>query len=80
MEEQIGQAVAIPTPVLSVSALWLGFLVVLGIFAIISAILLYHWNKYTFDRRAAQRAMVVYFSVSGVFILLLVVSLLSLTL
>jgi uncharacterized membrane protein YidH (DUF202 family) len=79
METYVGQAMVMPTPTLSVSTLWLGFLVVLGLFAIISAVLLYHWNKYAFDRRASQRAIAIYFSVSGVFILLIVVSLLSLT-
>jgi multidrug resistance efflux pump len=65
---------------LTPSVLWLGFAVIFGIFAIISAILLYHWNKYTFDAKVAKKAVVLYFSVSGIFMLLLVVSLLSLTL
>jgi cytochrome bd-type quinol oxidase subunit 2 len=65
---------------LTPSALWLIFALVLGVFAIISAILLYHWHKYTFDEKAAKKAMVLYFLVSGIFVLLLVVSLLSLTL
>jgi len=73
-------AVTQPPVFFTVSTLWLGFLVVIGVFAIMSAILLYHWNKYAFDRNAPRRAMTIYFSVSGVFILLIVVSLLSLTL
>ena len=65
---------------LTPGTLWLSFALVFGIFAIMSAILLYHWHKYTFDEKVAKKAMVLYFSVSGIFILLLVVSLLSLTL
>lgn len=62
------------------ATLWLGFALVFGVFAIISAILLYHWHKYTFNKGTAKKAMTLYFSVSGIFILLLIVSLLSLTL
>lgn len=62
------------------ATLWLGFALILGVFAIMSAVLLYHWHKYTFDKKVAKKAMTLYFSVSGIFILLLVVSLLSLTL
>jgi len=61
-------------------ALWLGFIVVVGIFAIISAVLVYHWRNYTFDKEVSKRVMRTYFYVSGIFVLLLTASLLSLTL
>lgn len=76
MDERGLDSLELVTP----ATLWLGFALVFGVFAIISAILLYHWHKYTFDKAVAKRAMTLYFSVSGIFILLLIVSLLSLTL
>jgi|AntRauTorckE6833_2_1112554.scaffolds.fasta_scaffold09357_4 multidrug resistance efflux pump len=76
MQERSLGSLELVTP----ATLWLGFALVFGVFAIISAILLYHWHKYTFDKRVAKKAMTLYFSVSGIFILSLLVSLLSLTL
>lgn len=65
---------------LTPSTLWLGFVVILGIFAIVSAILMYHWHKYAYNKAVAKRTITIYFSVSGVFILLLIVTLLTGTL
>lgn len=76
MQEGVVDSLELVTP----ATLWIGFVLVFGVFALISAILLYHWHKYTFEKRIAKKAMTLYFSVSGVFLLLLIVSLLSLTL
>jgi multidrug resistance efflux pump len=80
MEEAGEQMFSLQSGVLvTPTVLWLGFVLFLGVVAIISAILLYHWHKYTFDNKIAKKVMAVYFSVSGIFVLLLVVSLLIVT-
>lgn len=65
--------------IFSPSVLLIVFLLVLGIFSILSAILLYHWREYALNVAVAKKAMRVYFAVSGFFILILSVSLLALT-
>lgn len=59
------------------TALWLVLLLVIGGFAIISAVLLYHWNKYALRKEVAKKVISVYFVVSGIFILLLLGSLMA---
>lgn len=61
---------------MSFSVWWLVLLLVIGVFAILSAILLYHWREYALDKTIIKRVTRVYFLVSGSFILLMAVSLL----
>lgn len=58
------------------SVWWLVFLLAVGVFAILSAILLYHWREYALEKHIIKKVTRVYFIVSGSFILLLAVSLL----
>ncbi|MDZ7726475.1 MAG: hypothetical protein U5L75_02745 [Candidatus Campbellbacteria bacterium] len=60
--------------------LWWALLAVLVLFAVISSILVFHWRKYALGKEVVRRMIIIYFSVSGVFILSLVLLILSITL
>lgn len=43
------------------TAMQLGFFIMLGIYAIFTAILYYHWNTYADDRTVSRLTFVIYF-------------------
>jgi len=57
--------------------IWVGFGIVLFIFAVYSVILLYHWVRYAFTSLVTWPAMVIYFGVSFVLIGIMFFSALS---
>ncbi len=57
--------------------LWLVFLVIILIFIVVSAALTYHWKNYNVDSKVVVRIKKVYFWVSGVFLLAMLVSVIS---
>jgi len=57
--------------------IWIGFLIVLIIFAVYSVILLYHWIRYAFSSLITWPALVIYFGVSFVLISVMLFSALS---
>lgn len=60
--------------------LWWALLAIVGLFAIVSSVLVFHWRKYALGEKVIRRMMILYFSVSGIFILSLVLVILSITL
>ena len=50
--------------------LWLMFILAMIVYSLLSAILLYHWFAYSYARSQMKSISVVFFSVSGVFILI----------
>lgn len=55
--------------------LWIALAAVLGIYALMSAIFLYHWRTFGFDRPAINLATSIYFIVSAALALGMVVAL-----
>lgn len=59
--------------------IWSGFLVLLAIFVIYSALLLYHWFRYGKTYRPMYAVLIAYFVVSCILITTMLVSAWSLT-
>ena len=57
--------------------LWMVFLVIILIFIVVSAALTYHWKNYNVDSKVVRQIKRVYFWVSGVFLLAMLVSVIS---
>ena len=57
--------------------LWIVFLVIILIFIVVSAALTYHWKNYNVDSKVVRQIKRVYFWVSGVFLLAMLVSVIS---
>lgn len=57
--------------------LWIVFLVIILIFIVVSVALTYHWKNYNVDSKVVRRIKRVYFWVSGVFLLAMLVSVIS---
>ena len=63
--------------VVSPVVLWGAFAVFLTFFGIVSTALMYHWKHYNIDDRKSKAAMRLYFAVSGLFIFVMLISLIS---
>ncbi len=63
---------------LSPAALGVVLLALLSVFAALSVALLYHWREYGMQTRFVRLAPVVYFSVSGVCLVLTIISYIAL--
>jgi len=57
------------------SAVWLGVILTIILFAVISFILSYHWRKYGFETFVMAKAALWYFSVSAVLFSVMIISL-----
>lgn len=57
--------------------LWIVFLVIILIFIVVSVALTYHWKNYNVDSKVVRRIKRVYFWVSGVFLLAMLVGVIS---
>ena len=57
--------------------LWIVFLVIILIFIVVSVALTYHWKNYNVDSKVVKRIKKVYFGVSGVFLLAMLVGVIS---
>lgn len=57
--------------------LWIIFLVIILIFIVVSVALTYHWKNYNVDSKVVKRIKKVYFGVSGVFLLAMLVGVIS---
>lgn len=64
------------TEFMSPTILWVVFIVVLLIFIAVSYALLYHWRNYNVNSALVRRLSRVYFWVSGLFLLSILISLL----
>ena len=57
--------------------LWIIFLVIILIFIVVSVALTYHWKNYNVDSKVVKRIKKVYFGVSGIFLLAMLVGVIS---
>jgi hypothetical protein len=56
------------------TVIWTIFFVVLSYFVIINYILLYHWKKYTFEKKVSSRIQKTFYYVSGILLLVMLTS------
>jgi len=57
--------------------LWAAFFAVGVFFVIVTAALMYHWKNYNIDNRKSRKVMRIYFGVSGIFIFIMLISVMA---
>jgi len=73
IDETINRLIEFVPPVI----LWVVYAVVILIFTVVSVAITYHWKNYNVDSKMVSRIKKVYFLVSGVFLLAMLIAAIS---